>query len=65
MIPGSGFTERRHIKECLQAPFLSFSPPYRVPLARLTDFSYRPISHLGAGVQATPHTTPENKAWSR
>ena len=30
----------RDIKECPQAPFLSFSPPYRAPQARLADFSF-------------------------
>ena len=29
-------------------------PPYRAPLARLADFSFRPIPHLGACSQAAP-----------
>ena len=40
-------------KECPQAPFLSFLPPYHTRLTPLTDFSFHPITHLGACSQAT------------
>ena len=39
-------------KECPQAPFLYFHAPILPPLARLADFSFRPIPHLGACSQA-------------
>ena len=36
------------LKECPQAPLSFFLAPYRAPLARLADFSFRPIPHLGS-----------------
>ena len=38
--------------------FLSFLPPYRAPLARVANFSSRPIPHLGACSQARHRTYP-------
>ena len=44
-----------------EGSFLYFSRPYRAPLARLADFSFRPIPHLGACSQAMEKEKSKSK----